>query len=136
MLNPYISKTWVDRESEFPTRRTITNTQDPTDVKQVYVSRDEGEITEQGDAFVASEWNNWESRINAAFAAIVAGTVEALTGSTLPDPTSGKNGDIYFQTETESGVTSVVAVFVKINGDWLTVSTGGAALPQAEGSEF
>ena len=136
MQNPFISKTWVDRISEFPTRRRITNTEDITDTKQIYVERDEGTITEPGDAFSATEQNNLESRINAAFASVVAGLAETLTGTTDPASTDGKNGDTYYKTETKAGETTVVAVFVKISGEWLSVATGGAALPQAEGSEF
>lgn len=136
MNNPYISFSWLDRISEYPTRRQITSTSDPTDVKQVYVARDEGDITEQGTPYTAERMNSLESRINAAFAAIVAGLAETLTGTTDPAPTAGKNGDTYYKTETEAGETSVVAVFVKISGEWLEVATGGAALPQAEGGGF
>ena len=139
MQNPYISKTWVDRISEFPTRRRITNTQDPTDVKQIYVERDEGTVTETGDPFAAQEWNNWESRINAAFAAIIAGFAETLTGTTAPTSAQGKNGDTYVQTETDqvSGDTTVAAYFVKISGEWLEIQTGGGGtLTPSEGRLF
>ena len=136
MNNPYIAHTWTDRRSQYRNRRRITNTADPEDVKQVYVERDEGEVTVQGDAYTSENWNAMEARINDAFQAVTVGKPETLTGSTDPTAQDGRNGDTYYKTETEGGETSVVAVFVKISGAWLPVATGGAALPQAEGSEF
>jgi len=81
MNNPYISYSWLDRRSEFPTRRQITSTSDPTDVKQVYVSRDEGDITEQGTPYTAERMNSLESRINAAFAALAPSAFVEVSGT-------------------------------------------------------
>lgn len=57
----YIKKTWKNRSSEFPTRRTLTpvagedNTYD--------VTRAEGAIAEEGDAFSAENMNDFEERV-------------------------------------------------------------------------
>lgn len=131
MANPYVAKTWLDRISEYPTRRLLTSTSDPTDTKEVYVTRQEGEVSEQGDPYTALNMNGLESRINAAFAKVP----ETLSGTVDPLSSDGKNGDTYYKTETEGGVTSIVGMFVKISGEWLEVSVG-ATLPQAEGSGF
>ena len=56
----FVQKTWKDRISEYPTRRTIN---DGTLVRVVTVGRDEGTITEAGDAFNASNMNDLEQRI-------------------------------------------------------------------------
>ena len=84
--NPYVSRTWKDRISEYPTRRILTDTT-TLETQQVTVTRDEGTVTEAGDNWDASNLNGMESRINSAFNALSAcGFVEVtgtlLTGST------------------------------------------------------
>jgi len=59
-------KTWIDRVSEFPTRRLLTKVSDGTS-EQVIVSRDEGTVTTSGDTFDANTMNNLEARIASAF---------------------------------------------------------------------
>lgn len=130
----FITKVWKNREVEFPGRKLITDASDPTDVKDAYVTRHEGTVTQAGDKINAANLNDLENRIYQAFSVVC----ESLHGTTDPGSADGKNGDVYYKTETDqvSGDVSVVAVFIKINGEWLEVSTGGSALPQAEGSEF
>lgn len=81
MNNPYISYSWKDRISEYPTRRKLTSTADPTDVKQVYVQRDEGDIDEEGTPYTAQIMNAFESRINAAFAALAPSAFVEVSGT-------------------------------------------------------
>lgn len=57
-------RVWKDRISEYPNRRTIN---DGNVTKRVTVGRDEGSVTEAGDAFNASNMNDLEDRIEAAF---------------------------------------------------------------------
>ena len=59
----FVKKTWKDRISEYPNRRTIN---DGYVTKTVTVGRDEGTVTEAGDAFNASNMNDLENRIEAA----------------------------------------------------------------------
>ena len=56
----FVKKTWKDRISEYPNRRTIN---DGYVTKRVTVGRDEGNITEAGDPFNASNMNDLEDRI-------------------------------------------------------------------------
>lgn len=83
MNNPYVSKTWKDRDSEYPTRRELAYIDPETSLPatlQVTVTRDEGTITEVGDPFAATTMNGLESRINTAFAALApAGFTELTT---------------------------------------------------------
>lgn len=58
-------KTWVDRITEYPTRRRLRK-EDGSD-ELVTVSREEGQISEEGDAFSAENMNDLESRIDTAF---------------------------------------------------------------------
>ena len=125
----YISKTWEDADFEFPTRYILHKTD--LSQEQVTIENDWGD-GDDGDVFDANTMNNLESRINAGF----ADATETKSGSAAPTSADGKNGDIYCQTATEGGSTSVVGLFVKLNGTWLEIQTGGAALPQAEGSGF
>ena len=60
----YVSKVWVDRQTEYPTRRKLEFA-DGGDDKIVTVSRAEGTIYEAGDVFSAQNMNGLESRINA-----------------------------------------------------------------------
>ena len=75
----FAKKTWVDRVSQYPNRRTIN---DGYTTKQVTVGRDEGTVTEAGDSFSAENMNDLESRIATA----IGGTQGTLT--------AGENIDI------------------------------------------
>lgn len=75
----FVKKTWKDRISEYPNRRTIN---DGYVTKSVTVGRDEGTVTEEGDAFNASNMNDLEARIE-----------NAINGTQTPI-TAGDNIDI------------------------------------------
>lgn len=62
----YTRKTWVDRVSEYPTRRILTDTSTGTS-QQVTVQRSEGTVTTNGDSFDAETMNDFEGRIASAF---------------------------------------------------------------------
>jgi len=61
----FVKKTWKDRIAEFATRRLLTKADGSTEL--VSVSREEGEISEEGDAFSAENMNNLEERIEQEF---------------------------------------------------------------------
>lgn len=85
--NPYVSRTWKDRISEYPTRRILTDTS-TLETQQVTVTRDEGTITEAGDNWDASNMNAMESRINTAFSTLSACGFTEVTGTLLAGATS------------------------------------------------
>ena len=129
MSQRFVSKVWKDLQAEYPTRYTMTKTDQTSEV--VTLSCNYGTVTESGDVFDSQTMGNLESRIDAGF-----DTVEDILSGTT-DPTGGKNGDIYFKTGTDENDDPVIlGMYVKIGGSWLQVSTGGASLPQAEGSGF
>lgn len=72
----FVTNTWIDRVSEFPNRRTITNVNDSSDVKTVDVSRAEGTVTTQGTPLNASALNDLESRISAMNTSLVGSAIE------------------------------------------------------------
>ena len=61
---------WLDRISEHPNRRTLTNVEDPTDVKTYDLSRAEGDVSVQGTALTGANLTDLENRIGAAFTAV------------------------------------------------------------------
>ena len=125
----YVSKVWKDLQAEYPTRYTLLKSDQSQEV--VTIQNNFGNITESGDVFDKQTMEDLESRINAGFM-----SVENITAGTT-DPTGGKNGDIYFKTGTDDQDNPIIlGMYVKIAGSWLQVSTGGSALPQAEGSGF
>ena len=85
--NPYVSRTWKDRISEYPTRRILTDTT-TLETQQVTVTRDEGTVTEAGDNWDASNLNGMESRINSAFSALSACGFVEVTGTLLAGATT------------------------------------------------
>lgn len=65
----FTKKTWVDRLVEYAGRRKLTNI--ATGATQVVdVTRNEGTVSAEGDAFNAENMNNLESRIYDTFAEI------------------------------------------------------------------
>ncbi len=58
-------KKWTDRISEYPNRRKIKNKSGIEE--SVFVSRDEGTVQQEGDAFSAQNMNDLEERISEAF---------------------------------------------------------------------
>lgn len=58
-------KTWLDRIAEYPTRRRLKKSNGTDEI--VTVSREEGTISQEGDAFSAANMNDLEKRINDEF---------------------------------------------------------------------
>lgn len=94
-------KTWVDRLTEFATRRIITNvtTREETLVE---VARAEGDIYEAGDAFNAETMNDLEDRIAAQFEEVGKGVGVVDTYDNVMDMISqGKIEDDTFVSITD-----------------------------------
>lgn len=62
----FIKKTWKNRIAEYINRRRLTMEDGSTNL--VTVARDEGTISQEGDAFNAANMNDLEDRIEAGFA--------------------------------------------------------------------
>lgn len=80
----FIKKIWKDRISEYPTRRNLEKSDGSSEL--VTVSRSEGNISQEGDAFSAENMNDLEERISNEFEALntkIAWWIEKLY---LPDP--------------------------------------------------
>lgn len=82
----FSKKTWKDRVSQYINRRLLTDSDGNT--QQVTVTRDEGSVTEAGDAFSASNMNDLEDRIDTAFGALTAADIpydNTVSGLTADD---------------------------------------------------
>lgn len=97
----YKKKTWKNRQSEYPNRRRLTD--EDGNSQLVTVAREEGSITEEGDAFNAENMNDLEARVSEAIATERA-RIDNLTkmeeGSTtgdaeLADIRVGYGGETY-----------------------------------------
>ena len=84
----YTPKTWVDRTSEYPMRRSLTYADDGT-VRVATVERNEGTVSQQGDAFSAANMNSLEGRINSGFVAVedaigdIATAIDLINGEVI-----------------------------------------------------
>ena len=91
----FAKKTWKDRIAEFPTRRRLTKEDNTSEL--VTVAREEGTLSQEGDAFSAENMNDLENRIDAEFTAL-NGKLQwekYVTPTVLKDMTTGT-----FKTET------------------------------------
>lgn len=73
----FAKKTWKDRIAEFPTRRRLTKEDNTSEL--VTVAREEGTLSQEGDAFSAENMNDLESRIDAEFTE-VNGKLQKING--------------------------------------------------------
>lgn len=64
-ITAWAKKIWKDRKTEYPTRRTLTKTNGSQEI--VTVTRNEGSVSQEGDAFSAENMNDLEERIDAGF---------------------------------------------------------------------
>lgn len=124
----YERKVWVNRQSEHPTRRKLT----PTGNDGEYdVSRSEGIIMEDGDAFDADTMNDLERRVAAGFTEL--------------DPTGAGGGEVTVQPytcEKRNGVYELVGSGAvgrcKIPASWAagdSFTVNGVAVPAYCGAD-
>lgn len=119
----FTEKTWVDRVSEYPARRTLTSESGTTEV--VTVERNEGTISQEGDAFSAANMNDLEGRIADAFESVdtvldalctlTCTCAEELVGATLT--LTSEDGTTVLSEEVPSGM--VVTFQVPSLGTWV-----------------
>lgn len=121
----FVKKTWKDRISQYPNRRTITDENGVT--KPVTVGRAEGEVTQEGDAFSASNMNDLEVRIESAFASGGGGgggghTILDDSGTALPQRAGLQFKGAYSEDNSTDGITEVNVIrnMTKAEFDLLT----------------
>lgn len=65
----FIQKVWKDRVSEYPTRRGLKKADGTVDI--VTVSREEGSVSVEGDAFSAENMNDLEERVASGIRGVI-----------------------------------------------------------------
>lgn len=119
----YTKKTWADRISEYPTRRTLTDTSDSS-AKTVTVAREEGTISQEGDAFSAANMNDLESRIGDGINDPITVTQFGVAVATWSTATTTIDGTAYY---------TYVIPLTAVNTDVPDVMIGAAdTLPTAD----
>jgi len=87
----FVKKTWKNRIAEYINRRLLTNEDGSTNL--VTVARDEGTISQEGDAFNAANMNDLEDRIESEFNEINQSLANKIPDyahfDTLGTPTTG-----------------------------------------------
>ena len=73
----FVKKTWKDRIAEFPTRRRLTKSNGDSEL--VTVAREEGTLSQEGDAFSAENMNDLERRVDDAISEINSNLNELKT---------------------------------------------------------
>lgn len=92
----FVKKVWKNRISEYPTRRMLTKEDGNTEL--VTVSRSEGTVSQEGDAFCEDNMNNLETRIEDAFA-----EVNSNLTNMLPLGLTQEQYDVLSDTEKNNG---------------------------------
>lgn len=93
-MNLFTEKTWKERISEYPNRRVLTKTDQSTEI--VTVERSEGSITEEGDAWNATNMNAMEKRVQDGFDLTKLWTKYTIDTSGWSSTTTTINGVAYY----------------------------------------
>ena len=123
----FVTKTWKDRITEYPTRRKLTKTDGSTET--VTVERNEGTVSQEGDAFNAATMNDLESRIAESIGytlgskTIASGATTAVISS--DHITADSLIDIYFAESSKETVASAGVMYSQTAGN-LTLTFGSA----------
>lgn len=92
-------KTWVDRQSEYPTRRKLVSTGNENEYD---VTRAEGTITQEGDALNAENLNDLEERIDESITSVQSSlnglSFKVMTESQYNALSTKDSSTIYFIT--------------------------------------
>jgi hypothetical protein len=134
----YESKTWVDRVTEYPNRRLLTE----TGIDDTYeVTRAEGTITAEGDKINMTNLNGLETRVSTAFKAMgvdtyvctKTGTVYDLANSNYPPngsfvaPAAYVAGDAFRVNPSDQKFNSALAVAGYIDNTDGTLKASGVS---------
>ena len=99
----FSKKTWVDRIAEYPTRRRLKKSDGSDEI--VTVSREEGTISQEGDAFNAENMNDLETRISEEFTSLNESLVTTNTNVATAQATANAAIDFAIGSLTFSSTT-------------------------------
>lgn len=127
----FTKKTWKNRIAEYINRRLLTMEDGSTNL--VTVARDEGTISQEGDAFNATNMNDLEDRIEAGFEEVSQSLVkhshtwDSITGKPSDFPSSSSDllnkiypvGSIYMSINNVSPQAFIGGTWEQIKNRWL-----------------
>ena len=104
-------KTWVNRVSEHPNRRTLTDLKGTATTYDV--SKNEGTVSTEGDAFSAANMNDLESRVSAGIEKV---NMPQFTATyTVAGWTVSGDGTYWTQSKAVTGMTSTMQLSCPMN---------------------
>lgn len=120
----FTKKTWKDRLTEYPTRRRLTKSDGTSEL--VTVSREEGEISQEGDAFSAANMNDLENRIADGLNSVKISVDTTLTQSGMAadakavgDAIKNVDSNMYYDPTTD------IKYLKNKDGEWVFDDYGG-----------
>lgn len=121
-------KTWLGRIAEYPNRRRLTKEDGSSEL--VTVSREEGQISQEGDAFSPDNFNDLEKRISDGFDDVNQSKLSDISGSMISASSAvtvdaGKTVDFTVTFPVPSGCRAIpFFAYVKSTG-WAGLITQG-----------
>lgn len=121
-------KTWLGRIAEYPNRRRLTKEDGSSEL--VTVSREEGQISQEGDAFSPDNFNDLEKRISDGFDDVNQSKLSDISGSMISASNlvtidAGKTADFTVTFPIPDGCRSIpFFAYVKSTG-WAGLITQG-----------
>ena len=115
----FAKKTWKDRIAEFPTRRRLTKEDNTSEL--VTVAREEGTLSQEGDAFSAENMNDLENRIDAEFTEVNGNLDKKLSFAAI-----NSGGSLSANTAKEFSISNVVDIifyFLNYGGKYYTLTS-------------
>lgn len=119
----YSKRTWVDRDVEYPNRRTLTNVSTGTNT-DVDVAFNEGDVYVAGDKINATNINDLEDRIDNAFSELPPVDTAMSDSSTNPV----QNRVIKAYVDSHSGTEVVVNPVLTTGNTIATISIDGVSV--------
>lgn len=124
----FTKKTWKDRLTAFPSRRRLVKEDGTSEL--VTVSREEGEISQEGDAFSAANMNDLENRIANALNSVTISVDTTLTQSGMAADAKAVGDAIADIQSTSGGIKYVGGETDEIqllgdDGQWYKYDNGG-----------
>lgn len=119
----YSKRTWVDRDVEYPNRRTLTNVSTGVDT-DFDVAFNEGDVYVAGDKINATNMNDLEDRIDNAFSELPPVDTSMSDSSTNPV----QNRVIKAYVDSNSGTEVVVNPVLTTGNTIATISVDGVSV--------
>lgn len=117
----FTKKTWKNRIAEYINRRLLTMEDGSTNL--VTVARDEGTISQEGDAFNAANMNDLEDRIEAGFEEVSQSLTELGTYKILAESSSSDTNNTIKLADDLENYKLLLLTFESVSDNTINTST-------------